>query len=411
MKKDICMTASSFQYWNYIVIFLILLFTTNDESINVFHISISVGITFPLEMFLLMVCLFITILFIRKNTNIDLVLLGLLILRLIVFTVGFFSRPNSVDNISRYFATFLGPIIYLLTSYLDQTINAIKKVIKLAEIATIIISIQTIISSALVLTSGLNISYAKNFIRIPLAPSNTITCYLILMLPFVYYLGTGLFRNLAIVLCLISVVMTRSFSGLVTIALFFLLQLFKRDKKNFTRVILAIVALIAIVILINRVDPVFFERYINRINMLMSSSSSTRSESFNGRDVVYKNAIKLIKENFPFGLGVSYSEYMDNELAHNWVLETFLQEGLLNFIIVVCVFGIVLFRLISAKNTFSKAGAISLVLTLFQAMVEPSFTAFPFDMFFWIFMGSSLCFSNVPDLSDLNNYRDINERE
>lgn len=403
MKKEI--TASSLQYFNYIVIFFMLLFTASDEDINIPYISVSVGITFPAEIALLCACLFITVLYDRRNNEsnnrIDLILFALLFIRVIMFTVGYYSRSNSGDNVTRYMAVFLWPILYLLTSYQEHTKSAVNRIIKLAEVATIIISIQAIASSIIALTSGIYINYVKNYIRIPLAPSNTITCYLILMIPFIYFLGTGLYRNIALLLCLISIILTRSFSGLVTVAVFFLFLLFRHDKKNFLRVIIAIVTLIVAIVIINRVDPVFFERYVNRLNLLMSSNSSARSESLNGRDTVYRDAVYLIKKNFPFGLGVSYSEFMNNKLAHNWVLETFLQEGLLNFLIVVSIFIISLVRLIRAKNTFCKAGAISLIMVLIQASVEPSITAFPFDTFLWIFLGSTLCFSNESNMDEL----------
>ena len=401
MKFNLKVSTSWLQFFNYTLIFLLLLFTTADGSINIFHFSISVGVTFPLEIILLLLCLLLTLLFNRSDSNIDIFIFFFCILRVILFTVGYFSRPNSIDNVTRYMSVFLWPILYLLTSYIDKTMSAIKRIVRLAEFATIIISVQTIISSLIALTSGMNINYVKNFIRIPLAPSNTITCYLILMIPFIYYLGTGIVRNFSILFCIVSVLLTRRLSGFITITLFFLLLLFKKDKRNTIRVILAIITLVIAIFIINKVNPVFFERYINRFTMLLSSNASTRSDSLNGRGQIYQDAANLIKLNFPFGLGVSYSESMNDQLAHNWILETLLQEGILNLILVCAIFAISLVKLLSAKNTLCKAGGISLALVLIQALIEPSLTAFPFDMFLWIFLGSSLCFSKVCDLETL----------
>lgn len=397
MKYNYKVTTSWLQFFNYIIIFLMLIFTSTDESINVFHFPISIGITFPIEIVILLLCLFLTMIYNRTISNINILLFSLCILRVILFTIGFINRPNSSSNITRYLSVFLWPILYLLTSYVDYSKTAVKRILRLAEFATIIISIQTITSSLLALTSGIDISYVKNFIRIPLAPSNTITCYLILMIPFIYFLGSGIIRNISVFLCVFSIILTRSFSGFLTITVFFLLILFRKEKKKFANVILVIAVLAIIIFIINKVNPIFFERYIDRFNMIMSSNSSIRSESLNGRDQIYKQAIDLIKMNFPYGLGVSYSESINNQLAHNWILEAILQEGLLNLIFVVTIFLICFVKLFSAKNILCKAGGISLALVLIQALFEPSITAFPFDMFLWIFLGSSLCFSNIYD--------------
>lgn len=397
MKRSLLINTNSIQYFLYYCIFFLLLFTSNDEEINIPHLPISVGIVFPLSLAILFICLLLNMLFKKsKGWNVlDILIIFFCLLRVILFTTGYFLHQFSSLNFSRYLSVFLWPILYMLTLFQDNSIENKKKNLKLIKVVIFIISIQTIVSAIEVYKSGININYAKNFIRIPLAPSNTITCYLLLLIPFIYFIDKGKSRIAILLLELIAILLTRSMSGILTLFLFGILAyLADKSSKKTLKFLIAMLLFGIIIIIIMKLDPSFFQRYVNRLQLLFSSDSMSRADSLNGRADIYSQAFNLIKWNFPFGLGVSYSIWLGGQLAHNWILESLLQEGFLNLLLVIVIFSLLFRRISVNKNSWSKAGVISLMLVLFQALIEPSITAFPFDLFMWLFLGNATRFSD-----------------
>ena len=385
-------------FW--IVIAFLMLFTYNTATYNLIRIPLPVTITYPIELVILLVIFFVMLNV--GHVRVD-VLFILMFFRTLLFTVGFLVHENSIDNIPRYLAVILWPLIYSIMCATPFDEKKKENILKFAELTCLIISIQSIISSLRALTSGMNVDYVKNYMRIPIAPSNTITCYLLLILPFVFFLEEKKTRKYLLTLvALLAILLTRSMSGIMVSFILVLFALNEQKRYRVFKAVIVIIVAIGAVMVINSYMPTFFQRYINRFVALLTGGSEV---ALNGRIQLYSQGVELAKDVFPWGYGVSYMSHLNDNLVHNWIIETFLQEGLLNFILVISIFVICFTRLyVNRKNIVCKSALISLILVLIQAMVEPSITAFTFDFFFITFVSVGLNCCGYKHYSNVRKY-------
>lgn len=357
----------------------LILFSNISETSNLIRIPISTSFLYP---FMLITILFLILLKIRI-VKLDFLFL-LLFLRFLLFTIGVFNHPYSLENFTRYLSSALWVMLYVFLTLEKGVFSHSKEFVKFVKFILFVICIQTCNASFYALNLGIKLAYIKNFIRIPIAPSNTITCYIILLIPFIYFLDKSKFKWFYLSLSIISILLTRSMSGILILIIMFIFILLKSKKNRIIKIISFSIIFLFSIIFIQYFIPDFFARYIEKFNELFNQTASVNNYSMNGRSAIYNLAIHLIKNSFPWGYGVSYSIFLNNQLAHNWILEALLQEGLLNLLITISIFITILIKIPKFnKNPLFLSTVTSVIFVLTQALVEPSITAFPFDFVFF----------------------------
>lgn len=127
--------------------------------------------------------------------------------------------------------------------------------------------------------------------------------------------------------------------------------------------------------------------YFDRLVLAITGEAST-SSTLNGRTVIYKKLIELIKM-YPFGVGVYYRTLMDGAAAHNWFLENLIMGGPIFLILQLGIWVACLKEVFSRMKYDRRYYCISLSVigAILQGLVEPNFGSIRFDYFLYIIIG------------------------
>lgn len=326
----------------------------------------------------------------EKNLKIDIISV-LLLIRFLLFVVSnlmiSIEGSNNTDfQFGIVLAYFLCFCYYIIGSFFNNK----ELITKLCFWSIVIITFQlilTYIGRSLVYS---NIVDMKWWMVIPLGQTNSIGCYLIGMM---IYLNCSLNKKktkiIVLILTLISILFTYSRSGLIIYALYILYIILLDLKKHKTSSIIKVfsifvIVLCAMIILLLNATYIF-DRF--SFNSLSSS-----------RIKVYIEGIELFSNNLLIGVGAYIYHIHDAYKAHNWILETFIQTGII---------GSLLFFVI-IKKVYIKIKKISPVMTIFMifylihGLVEPNLYTVNFDSFFWLLIGSCV-YTNQFDEKEKKN--------
>lgn len=370
-----------------IIIFMFLFFS-GSKTYNFLKLYISTSVQYMLILFLL-------ILLLLKNFNkikmdwISVLLFG----RTLLFTTGMFYWSDYLDSIPRYLAVICSFICYITFSNIEFKSRNEYLILKNT---LVIIWLQTAGALYNALGTNDNINYIKVNIRIPLGSSNYISCFLILFLPIIIELCRNRKEKTALFLgSFIAIIMTRSVSGILCFMIYMLMLIWRNIRKKYVLFLTFVTVFLFfpfVLFIILYTRPYYFERYIHVFNNIFSGDIKTFFEAFNGRFDIYFEAIRLIKNNFFTGLGVGYMNSLNQQLAHNWILECLLQSGIGNLVFMCSIFGMVIYQFFSMRN-ICIGYYYSVILVLIQGIVEPNLFAFSFDFFFWMICGLGMAFS------------------
>ena len=365
-----------------VVIIGLFLFTSPSKTYNIFKVYLPTEITYMVIFFLISMVFVLNI----RNMQMDFVSI-LLLGRCMLFTVGLFFWNNYQNALTRYLAVIISFIVYTIFYNLDV---GEKKFANFCKAIFIVLCIQTIVASINALGVDTEINNIKVFIRVPIGGSNYISCFLVLLLPIIITLEeNSKVRKILLIIGFLSIIATRSVSGIVCLTLYSII-LFGNIKRK--RVLIGgisfIVICISSLLLIQYKRPDFFARYLNVLKKVFSGDLTTFFDAFNGRFDIYFAAIHLLKDSPILGYGVGYANYLLGQLAHNWIIESLLQAGMINLLCVICIW-ISIFRKCKNKRGLRSAVALKLmlILVLIQGLVEPNLFAFSFDFFFWMCVG------------------------
>lgn len=381
--KDI--TISPIERFKVVLIYLIasiFLFTTASEAYNFIKFNIDVRITYIVVFVLLIFVFLVRIL----RTKIDFIAL-MLVARIFIFIITLLLFSNSIDMMPRFLAVVVAFLSYSIFFNLQLNDNDFMTFIKFVFL---VVSIQTISAAFNAMNLGVILNHIKVYIRIPFGGSNYISSFLIMLLPFIWFnVDKKIHKYGLSFIGLLAIILTRSNTGFIMLLLFTTMVGIKmKGRKKTLKILVLIIAIILAVFTIYSINSEFFDRYLNVFSNLFSGNESNSIViAFNGRIQLYKTAIDLISENFLFGLGVNYVENL-GALAHNVVLESLLQAGIFNMLILLLVFTIIFRRTKRfPDNNLCLAMNVSLIIVLVNGMIEPNLFAFNFDFFFWGIVG------------------------
>jgi O-antigen ligase len=191
-----------------------------------------------------------------------------------------------------------------------------------------------------------------------------------------------------ILIFLITVFLNSSKAGMITVfVLLPCLLLFRfKEKLNWKGSALLVLALIVLCFGAMKMFPTAFERLRSVIEFSPDKIDRTSSESTAVRYLIWEQCVKLIGDNFIFGVGVGDAHdelqraYRENGMtgaaahnlnAHNQFFQTFVGMGLLGFLLLGFMTFYIFIRGILQKNALLAAFGFTVILNFFvESMLQ-----------------------------------------
>lgn len=255
--------------------------------------------------------------------------------------------------------------------------------------AACVISVQVLIT---VFTRGLNINSSdlKWWMVIPIGQTNTIgTYFLPMMILFDGLKNTkeGFCRYILVLIEIIlmaSILFMGSRSTLILVVVYlairYLMLKAKISKQMMTRLLIAVPVVLAGVFLF------LFKN--NGVASQFASQFSINSLTYT-RFKVYQEAMDVFEKYIFFGRGAYSYKVFDAVMAHNFVLESLIENGIIGSIpffaaVIICI------KQLKRIGRFQGTYLYAAILMLIKALMEPAFYLASFEIFFWLLVGLGL---------------------
>lgn len=308
----------------------------------------------------------------------------LLIVRFVLYLIPcFFVKESSTLQIGLIAAVACSSMAYSVGKDGNCTDKFIAAVIC---IVAVIISLQVLIT---VQARGLSINSPdlKWWMVIPIGQTNTIGTYFIPMIIVVDgYRNTrkGMFKNILTIIefCLIaSILFMGSRSTLILIGIYLIVRYLvpraKISKQRMSRLLVFIPIIFVGLIIFLIKNKNVITQFVSQFSF--DSLTYTRFK-------VYQEALAVFRQHLLFGRGAYAYKVYDAVMAHNFVLESLIESGILGSIPFFAALIISLKKMNKSKrmqNTYLYA----VVFMLIKALMEPTFYLASFEIFFWFLVG------------------------
>lgn len=309
---------------------------------------------------------------------------------LLLFRAFYYAIIVLTSQYYNYMFQFFS-FIYAFLGYLFISSLEVKKTstLLISKLIIIFSGIQVILCVINSLAHGIPMYLVKSTIKTPLGNNNYLTCYWLLLIPYIYMNEKSeIKKNIYLVFVGILILLARSNSGFITYLLFIILTFLSKYEKKTKKVIICIVAFLSIFMVVNNFGG-YFDRILTTVNRLTSGKSGEVTKALNGREELFETDVKLIKQKPLFGWGFKYREYTpSNFISHNWIYESLLTGGIIGLCLqLLCIIAIINYAR-KTKTKIRYALYVTLLLILIQGLVEPSLGTSGFDLLFWIIIGN-----------------------
>ena len=304
---------------------------------------------------------------------------------IIAFSLNLIIFPQNSDYIqSVLFEFFLICLPCFIYSY---SIDDYKIMYNVFNYVANIVVVVGLFISLLILTNKINIdSYSMALSYYLLIPS--------LLYLYKFY-NTFLLKYLIVFsLSMISILLIGARGPILCIAVYTIIYLLNNIKgRNDTkRLIVYVVILMILFIMLMFLRNILF--FINSILESIDIYSRTIYVLLNhfthlsGRDELYKNAFRLIKENPILGIGIAGDRYYLDMYVHNLFLEIMLDYGvIIGLSIIVILLSIIIKSIFLIEKEKSNILLIFFCLSIVPLMVSGTYLN---ESWFWIYMGMIL---------------------
>ena len=318
--------------------------------------------------------------FLSGKLRIDNVAL-LLFVRIFLYFMAALSIDNGIFKIGIAYAIVQCFFAYVIgRSYRDDLKTILRVLIAFTFVICVEVFYVLIVNNLSVFSSSL-----KWYMVLPLGRYNYICCILLPIYALVlnYYLQNRIFIYIYSILIGIATLCTGSRWGLLVFLLILFATVVKemgkaKVKKKSLIVAMGIVLVASVLVLVNG----------NRVDYLLSGTIARyEGRIAYSRLLVYKDVLDLFWEHPLLGRSAfSYVAY-DAVKAHNFLLESLVQTGILGSIIfLVCL--IKVFKLIKKGSpSLSKSFVMFYMVFLLQGLAEPNMFGASSDFFFWLLLG------------------------
>ena len=364
--------------------FLLLLFCASNESelskrIAVFSVNGSKPILATI--ILLVAFSFICIQHMKIKTD---NVMNLLIVRFILYLIPCFLVQESTEF---QIGLVAGVACSFMAYSLGKESTCTDKFIAIVmSTAAIVIAFQVLMTAQI---RGLNINSSdlKWWMVIPIGQTNAIGTYFI---PMVIVLDgfkntkRGIYKSVLITIewgLIASILFMGSRSTFILMGIYMIIRyLVPRttiSKKMMSRMLFAILIAVVgvIVVLLNNKNVMI--QFAGKFNF--NSLTYTRFK-------VYQETLAVFGQHFLLGRGAYAYKVYDAVMAHNFVLESLVESGILGSIPFFIALIICLRRMNQLKRMRSTY-LYAVVFMLIKAMIEPTFYLVSIEIFFWLFVG------------------------
>lgn len=350
------------------------IFISNDKDIVRAPITVS-HLNANKTAFMLFICIMATLLtgnvfFASDEVTNALILRAFIfyVICLLLYSLNIFSAEFQYGILVTYFICIM--------AYLWGRDFVVQK-----EICFLLFSCLVVILIQLVATFVIkNLSFSavddmKWWMKVPIGQTNTIGCYVMGMTLYICCSDVKkILKIFTLLLAFIILLFTYSRSGQLMFALYLVYILVKKlfskkSVKTYIGILIAIFAFIVSIVFLN-------EKY----GLLKRFDLNSLTDS---RIKVYKESLILFFKN-PFGIGAYKFHVFDADKAHNWILESLVQSGVLGttFFILAIVYA---YKKIKKNN---QSFLPFIVFYLLHGLVEPNLFTVSSDVFFWLLVGT-----------------------
>ena len=350
-------------------------------EISIFYITgKKIIIHFALSIFILITLIFIS----SKNLKFDLI--AILLLSRIGFNLIPVLYVNEAFNI---WGNYLTVIISFISYFIANNYSgSIKKISKYFIYFGLAISSQVLLTASRIQYSLLDIRY-KYYMRIPLAASNVIACYIA---PVFFLINKSKYQKILKFLFFtfagIALIYTKSRGAIFSLLIVSVLYLgtnFKYTKKNIVRLFIVIV-LVTVVSFIN-LEVSSVSQYFGGYSGISYGGNSFINSLSSGRISIYLEELERGTHRPIFGNGMWYIDGTSG--SHNFLIDLFVQSGFVGLFIYIFVLAYLIYTIkIKKRKRISLYGLdFAVIVFLINGLVEVSFFNYITDTIFWFFAG------------------------
>lgn len=357
-----------------------------DSRVDLMNCFFKINISFNI-IALLFIAMMLADLFFRKKIQIDFISfsLGLLLIYYVIqyiFFKGYSGNLFLFINLLCCFCVYM----FFKNSKIIKHYNHLTNILLFSGF---VLSLQVIITRVILLFQKLHPYQIKGFLQIPLGGSNYIATFLLVIFVLLVLLKVKnkkvkLYRNVILLMVLLSIIITKSDGAILSVLLFLCFYGILRYKsrvvhssffeKNRKIIVIGVVCLLLVIFVLG---------FIVAMNLSFEQLNSLSS----GRIAIYIQYFDAIKQKLIFGWGFYYEQMIGN-LAHNWVLSNLLYGGIIGLLI--ALFPFMYLCYLGTKKELGRKGLAILILFVFifiHSAFEPNLGTIKFDMFFWMIVG------------------------
>lgn len=385
-------------------IFLVLFFFAMLFGFNEEHLSDSIvykNIVIPyfnlnITYFLCIISIItITFFIILKNVKIDKIFI-LLLIRIVLYCLPIIYITGDY-KIGIFYAMIQCLFSYFIGRNSSKGIESLVKILICYSLAICMEIFYVLIVNKISCFS----SELKWYMILPMGRNNYLTC---ILLP-IYALAVNYFSEHKLKIAVYSIIMffailsTGSRLALIIFLVFVVYNFYLKSviakqiskKQKFSLFLkITIFSLCIVMIAI---------KYSDKVSAV--TDRFTVNNIFEGRMLVYKDVFKYIYNNPILGRSAySYRAY-DATKAHNFILESLVQTGLIGTIVYIYILYLVIKRTQLIQNIKARKAITSfLVIYLCQGLIEPNLFGTASDAYFWLIIGIFVLISNNTVLDD-----------
>ena len=314
---------------------------------------------------------------------------GIILVRATFVLIAWAMNENTASGL-RVAVTQLDDLMVILVFFSYRFRKVEELINSLTGLAIIVLALELAFAMVLGFRQAGGLFGIKPYLQIPMGGSNYISCLVLVLLAFYYPTRKkGIASTLVLVVGVLTIVLTRSSSGYITLGVLCVAALFSgpREGKPF-RVLMGLTVAFFLALVVIGISPDYFSRFFGVLDGLVSGNLG---ESLNGRGSLFQQVGLILEDKWFTGAGPQYRELMpDGMLAHNLILDAFVSGGIGCLVSTVLLFGAVFAGFVPDRACKTSYGAILATLAVvISGMVEPNFGTFSFDVIFLMLVGLS----------------------
>lgn len=351
------------------------------SNVCVFNINVNITMTLFIISIIVIALILLTLRKIKIDKSACLLLLRVPLYFIpLLYITGDFKIGVAYSIIQCFFSYFIG---------LQNDNNIFKRIVYSLFVFTIILGLQVFVTM-IHYNIGFFSDSLKWYMIVPAGRSNYISC---LILPSFYLVDIYLLINkrngisfVYSIFIFFSVLGTGSKLGIILYFMFEVFKILTLIKKNYRKN--SYVTLAAILIFVCFV-LIFNQQIVHYISGILDKFRG--KNVFYAREQVYIEGFKLFSKYPIFGRSAFYYYIYDASKAHNFILESLIQTGIVGTVIYLIVIFFLIRKIFGIKNdTLKKCLLVFFIGYLFQGLAEPNLFGGTSDAFFWIMAGLSI---------------------